>query len=361
MDPARTRLYGAAEEILDFLQLLEVIEELAVTRASDPDIFPPPVRPRIDRMVALAAPATLHRLGYQVAMVFGYAAFERYIRDLIVLVSRVMSMVCTRYSDLPEGVRDNHLRLTLKVAALATERSTYNEPAVASMLSRLLGCLDGSQPYALNDEVFADHPANFRTTVLRDALRRVGVEVAEERTTPSLSALLDGELNGLYARPSSVIDDLAQRRNEAAHGDESELLGRPTLRAVIKFVRGYADALAHDAFEHLAHVVVTRAGKEIGQVEHTWRNRQTGARTVCSVLPAMTLLTSQRILIAGSGIRLATIQSIELEHVGLDAAGPSELSHGVDLGVAVHDGERLYAIPDEELSLIEGLAEPGAA
>lgn len=231
MDPARTRLHSSTQEILRFLQLLESIEQLAGQRAATPDLFAPEIIPLVDDLAAMAEPARLHRLGYQITIVFGYAAFERYMRDLITLVARAMSTVHAIYGDLPEGMREHHLRLTLKVAALATERSRFDEATVASMLSRLLGCLDGNGPYLLNDDVFSDHQANFRTSVLRDALRRVGVEVAEERVTPRLTALLEGELNGLYARSSSVIDDLAERRNSAAHGDEIELLDRQTLRA----------------------------------------------------------------------------------------------------------------------------------
>jgi hypothetical protein len=264
------------------------------------------VGPLIDRIATLAGPSRLHRLGYQVAIVFGYASFERYVRDLIMLIARVMSSVCTTYGDLPEGVRDNHLRLTLKVASIATERSTYDLPTVASMLSRLLACLDGTEPYVLNDEVFADHSANFRTNLVRDALRRVGVEVAEDRTTPELSALLAGELSGLYARASSVIDDLAERRNDAAHGAEIELLDRPTLGAVVRFVRAYGDALAEDAFDHLARAVVTHKAREIGQIEHTWTNPQGGERTICRVRPATEVATGQRIVVAGGRMQLAT-------------------------------------------------------
>lgn len=360
MDTARTRLHGSAREILDFLELLEAIEQLATKRATGPDLFPASVGPLIDTIKARAEPARLHRLGYQVAVVFGYAAFERYIRDLIVLVAGVMSSVCPTYDDLPGGLRENHLRLTLKAASVATERSTYDEPAVGAMLARLLACIDGIEPYVLNGEVFADHQANFRTSVLREALRRVGVDVAEERTTPDLSALLGGELNGLYARTSSVIDDLAERRNQAAHGDEIELLDRSTLGAIVRFIRAYADALADDAFDHLARVVARHQAREIGRVQHTWSNPNSGERTICRLTPSTTIAAAQRILVAGARMRLATIQSIELEHVSLELAGPSDRHYGIDVSVPVHDGERLYAVPHTVLELIEGLAQAGS-
>ena len=173
-----------------------------------------------------------------------------------------------------------------------------------------------------------------------------------------MTALLEGELSGLYARPSSVIDDLAERRNSAAHGDEMELLDRPTLRAVVEFVKGYADALADDAFECLARVTMTQRATEIGRVEHTWAHPGGGGRSICGVRPATNLALAQQILIAGRRMRLATVESIQLDRVSLQAAGPSEERYGVAVGIPVHDGERLYAIETEELSLIEGLARP---
>jgi hypothetical protein len=61
--------------------------------------------------------------------------------------------------------------------------------------------------------------------------------------------------------------------------------------------------------------------------------------------------------ISASGV--TTIRSIQLERVGLEAAGPSERHHGIDVGVTVHEGERLYAVPRTDLALIEGLARDG--
>jgi hypothetical protein len=355
VDAARSRLNAAADEILDFLQLLEAIESLAAARASNDVTVPEVVHEAIARVVGVADPARLHRLGYLVTVVFTYAAFERFVRDLIVMIAKSMTAICGGYERLPVAVRENHLRLTLKVASLNADRSGADESSLTTMLTRLLACLEGVEPFELNDEVFADHQANFRTGVLRDALRRVGVDVAEGRTTPEIDERLAHELNGLYARTATVIDDLADRRNQAAHGDEVELLDRPTLHAVISVVRSYADALAEDSFCHLARLAVEHHGAEIGSVDHTWSHPDTGERTVCRVVPAQAVAVEQRIILLGQHPRLATVRSIQLENASVDTAGPSDLHHGIDLGIISHDGERLYAVPTDLLDIIEGL------
>lgn len=355
MDPARTRLNAATGDLLDFLQLLDMIEGLDAGSGPEKAV-PGAPSTAIKGFGAFAKPARLHRLGYQVVVVFGYAAFERFVRDLIILVAQAMTHICHSYETLPGQVREQHLRLTLKAASLQVDRSRGEEPELPLMLGRLLACLNGDQPYALNDKVFADHQANFRAAVTRDALHRVGVLIAEDLTTPRINELLDRDLNGVYARASTVIDDLADRRNQAAHGDEIELLDRATLRAIIAVVRSYSDALANDAFRHLAQLLATQMGNEIGVVQHTWRHADSGQRTVCRVAPASSIAPGQRIVVIGGDTRLATIRSIQINGARLDAAEPSSDNHGVDIGILAHVGERLYAVPQEELDAIEGFA-----
>lgn len=355
MDPARTRLRSAATELHEFLSLLEAIEGLAEATATTAEELPPGLAGPVANLVGFADPARLHRLGYQVAVVFGYAAFERFVRDLVVFVAQAMTTLCTGYGALPRNVREQHLRLTLKIASFNAERSLIDEQSLAPMLTRLLSCLNGTQPYQLNDEVFADHQANFRTGVVRETLRRVGVEVAEDRTTPQINALLENELNGLYARTATAIDDLADRRNQAAHGDEIELLDKATLRAVVNLVVYYADALAEDAFSHLARVLLAQAGTEIGLVEHTWAHPDTGDRTICRIAPSNDLAIDQPIIVLGREPRLTAVHSIELNGQKLELAQPVNGHHGIDVGIVAHNGERIFAIPQEGVELLEGL------
>lgn len=101
---------------------------------------------------------------------------------------------------------------------------------------------------------------------------------------------------------------------------------------------------------------MTQKGTEIGRVEHAWTHER-GERSICGVRLATKIALGQRILITGQRMRLGIVHGIQLHHVALADAGPSDERHGVDVGVSVHEGERLYAIESADVELIEGLAD----
>jgi hypothetical protein len=321
--------------------MIAIVEEV-----SGLDLGTPPTAPvelLAARLKPFAEPARLHRAEYAVAVAFGYAAFERFIRDLLEAIAHLLSEPIAEYGDLPEEFRKHHLALSLRAAGLAVERDSTIPPL--GLLATLVKCLQGDVPFSVNGEVFSDHTANFRSELIRSSFRRLGLQLPEEVQSPELQVLVENEFAGLYAKPSSVVDDLADRRNVVAHGDEVDLLDRQTLRALIGFLELYAHALCAAIFEGVLKQVAPTIATSIGQIEHTW---QTGdeVRSIGKLRPAGgTVGVGDVVVLTGRSWRTAVVTSIESQHLAVQSCGPSEESFGVDFGIPVHKGEEVLVLP----------------
>jgi hypothetical protein len=344
VDPARSKLTDDLDRLLLLLDVLDSID--AVARAHDNNRLSGldgDLGGHLDRLSAVP-PAHLHRLTYAVVIALGYASFERFIRDSIEATATLLAEAVPTYAQLPDVMRDHHARLTMKVATRRVDRDASD--VAADLLGTLIGCLDGDGAFTLNSEVFSDRAANFRSELLRDTYRRVDVIVPQEVISPAIADLLDGPLNGLYARSSSVVDDLASRRNDVAHGDDYEILDRSTLRALVAFITAYADAISSIIFDSTARVLARTCGTLISHVDHVWSHPNTQERTLARVHPTGgTLAVSDLVLIGGRTWRLAHVVSIQRNRVPVDACGPSEDAHGVDFGIEIRRGEQVVALP----------------
>jgi hypothetical protein len=321
--------------------MIALVEEVSNLELGTPPTAP--VELLAARLKPFAQPARLHRIEYAIAFAFGYAAFERFIRELLEAVAHLLSEPIGSYGDLPDEFRKHHLALSLRAAGIAVERNSAIPPF--GLLATLVNCLQGEVPFSVNAEVFSDHAANFRSEVIRSSFRRLGLQLPEEVQSPELQNLIDNEFAGLYAKPSSVVDDLADRRNVVAHGDEVDLLGRQTLRALLVFLEEYGHALCAAVFEGVLRQLAPTIATTIGNIEKTW---QTGdeVRSIGRLRPqGGSIGVGDVVVLTGRSWRLAVVNSIECQHVAVQSCGPSEELFGVDFAVPVHKGEQVLVLP----------------
>ncbi len=304
----------------------------------------------LTRIRPLLQPARLHRTEYSIAIAFGYAALERFLRDLLEATAHLVSDPIALYNDLPEDFRKHHLMLSLRAASSTVEHGTSRSPV--DLLVALIQCLQGEEPFSVNGAVFAEHSANFRSELIRSSFRRLGLSLPDEIQSPALQSLIKEQFIGLYAKSSSVIDDLAERRNVVAHGDESELLSRSILRALVHFLEAFGHAICDEVFQgalkQLAPFVATR----IGTIEHSWQNHDR-VRAIGQMRPeTATMTVGDTVVLTGARWRVATILSIQSNSIAIDSCGPSTETFGFNFGVLVHRGESVLVFPADVLSAL---------
>lgn len=196
---------------------------------------------------------------YQSSIISLYGYLERFVEDVVVEYLRCISDVCPEYGLLPLAIRKNHLPLSMDLinkiqkmrGAVESDRKTKLSVAVGNM-NHFLG---EQGELKLNYDAFVSHSSNFRYDTIHDVFNRIGIE-AVSRQCLSEQHLLDAlyERSGIEGEASvktlishlmNELDDLAQRRNEVAHGVRIDDIDSPELTVSrIKLIESYVVSIA---------------------------------------------------------------------------------------------------------------------
>ncbi len=191
----------------------------------------------------LADAAMLHELNYSSTVITLYGALERFGENSLEDYVRFLNGVCPSYGQLPEQLREAHLEATVRLLQSSElERLGSAERIVADLNS----CLQGDRLYRLTPATFFFHTANFRHGLFNQLWTQVGVNNLtqcigeDEAYIAAVEAVDPGISKGSFFR----LDDIAERRNEIAHGVEiTELLSMQLLLQYVDIVQAFAAAL----------------------------------------------------------------------------------------------------------------------
>ncbi|TDC33028.1 MAE_28990/MAE_18760 family HEPN-like nuclease [Micromonospora sp. KC213] len=307
----------------------------------------------------IAASNGWRRQVYSAVIVQAYATHERFVRELAKAVGEFLTETYATYDDLPQRTKDEHMKLAVRRLQDVTERGHSKDTVdPQTILSRLTACLGGG--LQLNLDVLVRHPANYRSGVVEEVFARFDVDVRTSSSREDLSALVGGVLNGVHASVESVVDDLADRRNQIAHGGlVDEILGIEDLAGAVDAVAGYDFWLARHVAHRLLSDLINRNGTWLANVEHTWTNRDTGVRSVARLVDvAASLARGDVVYILSSqaeGASSCSVVSIQVSNEPVEVAKPGKGPFGVDLGHVVAKGARIYTLSDRWKSLANAL------
>jgi hypothetical protein len=211
------------------------------------------------------------RFDYNTVIVSLYGYLERYIEDLIGEYLEQVAGFVPKFLDLPPTVQANHLPLSIELARKADYQRYASSVRPEEVVAKLHACYASPDKYELNVVAFAQHSANFRQAVVTQTFAQCGIgDVGQgikhsEPFTAFLKAE-DPELDvSLYvSRDDDVVfsrlNDLANRRNDVAHGSPvDDTLSRDLLRGYVRFIEAYADALALVVYERTLPFLLTAA------------------------------------------------------------------------------------------------------
>lgn len=287
------------------------------------------------------------RYDYNTIIISLYGYLERFIEDLISEYLALVSSHAPTFADLPPSIQTNHLAFSLELARKADQQRYAGTVRVGDIIARLHACLSSPDNYQLNEQAFAQHTANFRQPIVKATFVQCGIpdigqsirqsepfaaflkkEEPERDTTTYLAAGDDV----VFAR----LDDLANRRNDVAHGTPvDDILSRDLLRSYVAFIEAYAGGLALVVFERSLPIMLQKAlvlGAAI--VVHDHRivcvNLPTGQVAVGDLLIAKTVDSSRP-------FKGGQIKEIQQNHVSVDKidGGP-----GVQIGMLVDFGAK---------------------
>lgn len=175
------------------------------------------------------------------------AAFERYLRLLIVQSVEQHASGAPTYDELSESLSQRNIVLTGRVLATIDVPRDHLALDVESLISNLATCKRGSGSFRLNAQAFSATVTGASPAILERTLQYVDVSGCWDGVgaNASLAKLL--QTKGTRAtgdRARERLRELWRWRNHLAHGGDEEIaLTELQLREAIDFVHAFGTAL----------------------------------------------------------------------------------------------------------------------
>lgn len=332
-----SRLHTAMSEVRAFMRFADGMDRWRIS----------PETARLDatrEAAAYLASSTWRRQVYAFCIVSIYGAHERFIRDFVEESAGVIGSTCDSYGALPEKMRALHERLSLDRARDALDGKLGPDADFQQGLSNLHACFHGS--VAINKEVFSTSGSNFRSKVIVEVVSRLGISLPSADQCEALTRIVSTDLNGVYGTISAVVDDLADRRNQVAHGSDFDLLGPNTLASLLDAVYAYDCWLHRSVAGALLNTVVVQRGVCIGVIRKAFTPHGGSIKSVGSLEDVSAAVRrGDAFYIQHKGLRRVVVSSIERQRCNVDIAEPGGGSFGFDFGVEVREKGRVLRLP----------------
>jgi RiboL-PSP-HEPN len=239
------------------------------------------------------------------------------------------------------------LTLSLELTRKADYQKYASSVRTEDIIAKLHACFTTPNQYQLNVQAFAQHNANFRQGVVNDTFTQCGImRVAQylRQAEPFISFLRDEDperdLEIYLAKNDDVVfsrlNDLANRRNDVAHGSPvTDILSRDILCTYVNFIEAYADGLALIAYEQTLPSMLKRAvplGRPISVIDN---------RIVCIEFPTGQIRVGDTLIAktqdTSRPFKGGCIKEIQQDHVSLETVngGPD-----VKIGLLVEFGAK---------------------
>jgi len=228
------------------------------------------------------------RYNYNSVIISMYGLVEQYIEALMHNYLELLQKIVPSYPDIPESIVSNHVAASFELIKY-TEQNRYKGTNTKELIiSKLNSCLSDPQNYKLNSEAFCHHTANFRSDVINVFFQKVGfsnimhdalgnktfnklleemeLNKLHDRFERSASARTkENKESGLQERAFYFINDLADRRNEVAHGVSSQLLAHDILLSYVYFLEPFGETIYDVLFQNLLWKEVNCHGMRVGK------------------------------------------------------------------------------------------------
>jgi len=243
---------GGLADLRHYIQGLDIEAELLSTTVESDT--PSPAESILLRLQAHVSRAISQRrvFSYNSIIISLYGFFEQFVESLLRAYVNHLNEIVPQYSQLPVSITQNHTELSFELFKRIKQSRYRGVLTENQIISNLHTCVNNEDKYQINAEAFIHHTANFRTEVIQESFTRVGVENVSKRIlectlfTDYLKTVNpDRDVTNIKAAEAFFfLDDLAERRNEVAHGAPSEILNNSILLDYyITFFETYGPAL----------------------------------------------------------------------------------------------------------------------
>lgn len=205
---------------------------------------------------------------YNTIIVSMYGYFEAFIEESIKAYLNNFKKYTISFNDMPEKVKENHSFLSallIQNKNLPKYKEIIKEEEV---IINMNSCIIKSSDYNLNVDAYTYHSSNFRKSSIDEFFSKIGIDNISQKILiyPKFKDYLtENEINNINA--FDIIDDVAERRNQVAHGADYELLSFEILKEYIDFLQVYGETLINVLTMNIIdYKIKTNRANKIGNV-----------------------------------------------------------------------------------------------
>ncbi|MBD7912058.1 MAE_28990/MAE_18760 family HEPN-like nuclease [Clostridium cibarium] len=170
---------------------------------------------------------------YNLIIVTMYGILENYVEESIKEYLSILNNTIMEYNRLPNKITENHIIFCANLLKYIDTMSKYEHIKKSDVIKNLNSCLSDKK-YTLNLDAFIHHTSNFRYESINEIYNNVGIQGILNEVKNN-SKFIEYNMRELSIEKEDIADinnktlffkleDLAERRNQIAHGIISDNL-----------------------------------------------------------------------------------------------------------------------------------------
>ncbi|MBB1386903.1 hypothetical protein H5119_15380 [Pseudoalteromonas sp. SG45-5] len=264
-----------------------------------------------------------------------YGIFERYIEDLLKGYLVSISSVFNTYNELPNKIREANIKKCSELLLnLGLQKNKDLAPEI--IISALYNNVSNGS-IKLNYEAFIQHSSNFRSSSINEYFKSVDINDLNklvcnyEPIKSTLESKFDNPEGTSSKQLFKAIDEIADRRNEVAHGTKVlNLLTPELILEYCVFFQSYSESLYHCLTDRVLNQKVNVKSTPIKPIS-VFNNS-----ILCCDASDIELTSASKIIVERKSVypNFITV-NIEGMQVNNDAVKSVKLEDKVDVGIKV--------------------------
>lgn len=296
------------------------------------------------------------RYRYFLSVIIQYGALERFVEESAHAYARVMVAFSQNYKDLPEKMRETHLKNSIEYLKQSADPRFKTDDTSAQIAGRLSACLDNKDNYALNLKALTIKSGNMTIDRINAIMRSISIEFSVEKVAGTSEykkrhlELYESPVDlteAAQGRLFSKIDALVVLRNRIAHGvintddiEDAEII-LERIQDLKNFGAGLDALLVESA---LTHFVSRGIAQEIGRLVAVYSHC-----IVCVEMKDGDIAVNDVVVMAPNDhtepVRHGRVLSIEVDHVSKEVVhGGPGLKVGFKVDFRASDKATYYKV-----------------
>ncbi len=341
MLPSYVTFKDEIEQIENCMQSIDCYNQiLKLDVSKSEDVY----RDKISDLQNISNGFNKRKYDYAVVIVSLYGCFEQFVENFIKDYLMILVDECKEYSKLPAIIIDNHINLSVALMGKIEQSKYCDFLSKEQVIRNLSDCIQYNR-CAINYEAFCQHTANFRVQIIGEVLKNIGLAdvingVKRNEELKELYIQQNGECNyeGLKLdNIFSFLNELADRRNQIAHGSITDILSFDLQLQMIKKVKIFGQEMDKIGFERILPYVINKCYK-INKIYYPDKL----TKLLCFKMNGIKISIGDIIIKKHCDrFTYCIIESIEVEHIKYNQY---EAKEEVDIGVMLDKSRKI----DEE-------------